>query len=201
VNRLLQLASSSPRRRVLLEGLGFTVEVLPQDIDESPLKGETARACAERLAKDKLRAALPAAAAGAPVLAADTLVVSAAGEILGKPGDRDEARAMLGKLLGGWHEVHTAVAVSMGGDGRVFTAVDTARVHMAHPGEDMLKAYLDGPEPYDKAGAYGVQGTAALWIDRVEGSFHTVMGLPLHLLPELFRRMDAGHLLLPETGR
>jgi septum formation protein len=181
----LVLASGSPRRRELLSRLGLELDVAPADIDETPLPGEAPSPHALRIARAKAEAAL-ARRPGAPVLAADTIVVLD-GEILGKPRHRDQAREMLRRLSGRSHLVITAVAVRFAG--REATVVEQARVTFRPVAEPLLDWYLATGEADDKAGAYAVQGRGALFVDRVEGNVQAVVGLPLAPLPDLFGRV------------
>ena len=173
------LASSSPRRKQLLELLGLTFEVLPADIDETWRNGEAPGVHAERLARGKAAAV---ARPEALVVGADTIVVIG-GEILGKPRDAAEARAMLRRLSGRDHEVFTAVAVAWRGK----TAAGTSRtaVHVRALDDETIAAYVATGEPLDKAGAYGIQGYGAVLVERIEGDYFTVMGLGLGLFVDL----------------
>ena len=171
------LASQSPRRRQLLEMLGIPILVQPADVQEIPLPGEAPEAYARRLARDKARA-VP----GAVVLAADTIVVLD-GEILEKPADGEGAVAMLSRLQGRTHEVISAVCLLSGGVERV--AADRTAVTMRQADEALLRAYVATGEPLDKAGSYGIQGPGAALIERVEGDFFGVMGLPIRLVLRL----------------
>ncbi len=180
----IYLASASPRRSELLRQIDVTHAVLPVDIDESPWPGEKPAHYALRLAEQKARALweqLPVAQRR-PVLAADT-TVALGDEILGKPVDHDDAVRILGRLSGREHEVHTAVAVlhEGGADARVSTSTVAFR--------PLTRAEIDWywrtGEPADKAGAYAVQGHAAVFIRRLAGSYSGVMGLPLYETWEL----------------
>ncbi|MFO1408221.1 MAG: Maf family protein [Steroidobacteraceae bacterium] len=180
------LASASPRRSELLRQAGVACEVRPVDLDESVRPGESPEAYVRRLAEAKARAAWARRPAGTsePVLAADTTVVLD-GRVYGKPGDAVEAREMLGRLAGRTHEVHTAVAVvhAGGADSRVCTSRVTMRA--IEPRE--LDWYCSSDEPYDKAGGYAIQGRAAVFVSRLDGSYSGVMGLPLCETWELLR--------------
>jgi septum formation protein len=184
---LLRLASASPRRLELLSSIGFDaerdIEVMPVDIDETPHEGESPEAYV-------LRLALAKASAGAetttlPTLGSDTAVV-VADRILGKPTSRDHALDMLSLLSGRSHEVMTAVAIS-GPEGLLTTRV-TTRVFMRHIEAHEMAAYWASGEPVDKAGGYAIQGRAALFIERVEGSHSAVVGLPLFETAKLLAR-------------
>jgi septum formation protein len=184
----LILASASPRRRQILELLGLAIEVVPSTVDELPLAGEGPREFALRAARDK---ALDVAGRHPErlVLGADT-VVDAAGAILGKPGSAAEAAAMLRRLSGREHMVHTAIALVVAGT--VHGLVDTAGVRFSTLPDAVIEWYVTGGEPMDKAGAYAIQGRGGLLVEGMTGSPHTVVGLPIHRLPELFsaHRLD-----------
>ena len=178
----LILASSSPRRRQLLELIGLPFQVVPPATDEQPRPGEEPISFARRAAHDK---AFEVAnrQPGQPVLGADT-VVEIDRMILGKPGSPAAAEEMLRALSGREHLVHTAVALVS--DGSCYDIVDTARVRCLHLSERVISWYVSTGEPLDKAGAYAVQGLGGLLVEKVEGSPNTVVGLPIHRLPELF---------------
>ncbi|RMG28344.1 MAG: septum formation inhibitor Maf [Gammaproteobacteria bacterium] len=172
------LASASPRRRELLHQIGVPFRQDVVAIDESPRPGEAPRAHVLRLARAKAEAVVAAGRAGGlPVLGADTVVVID-GEILGKPSDADQARAMLRRLSGRAHEVLTAVAVSDGR--RRAEAVSVSRVYFRDLTEAEITAYWATGEPADKAGAYAIQGRGAVFVRRLEGSHSGVVGLPLY---------------------
>ncbi|MCB5190322.1 Maf family protein [Methylobacillus arboreus] len=181
----IYLASRSPRRAELLQQIGVEFVVLPSDIDESVYNAEPAADYVLRLAREKARAcAGKLAVLDMPVLAADT-TVCVDGDILGKPQDDDEAYAMLASMSGGWHEVHTAIALASGKG--VETALSTTRVKMASLNHELIAAYVASGEPRDKAGAYGIQGLGGTLIERIEGSYSGVMGLPLFETATLLR--------------
>ncbi|MEJ2384604.1 MAG: Maf family protein [Xanthomonadales bacterium] len=174
----LILASASPRRRELLRQLGVRFEIIPADVDESVLAGETPEAYVVRLARAKALAVWRLERGRLPVLGSDTAVVLD-GRILGKPADRDEAVRMLESLSGRSHEVFSAVALVRGED-RVDDRLNVSRVTFAPLEPEWIAAYCATGDPMDKAGAYGVQGRAGERIARIEGSFYGVMGLPLY---------------------
>lgn len=180
----LVLASASPRRRQLLESAGLRFEVLPVDIDETPESGELPVALVERLARAKACEGL--ARLGdkrrVVVIGADT-VVALGDEIFGKPTSASEARTMLSRLSGASHQVYSGVAVAT--CTRIEAKVDTTIVHFRPLDAADIDCYVSSGEPMDKAGAYGIQGRAGMFVDRVEGSFHNVVGLPLHVVDEL----------------
>jgi septum formation protein len=172
------LASQSPRRRELLQQIGVYFELLPVDIDEAQQAGETPQACVQRLALEKARAgrALLPAGCSQPVMGADTLVVCG-DAMLGKPADRAAALAMLQALSGTTHQVITAVALA--GDHEA-SCLSISDVTFRALTVAECEAYWETGEPRDKAGAYAVQGLAAVFISRLEGSYSGVMGLPLY---------------------
>ncbi|MFS2122510.1 Maf family protein [Pseudomonas sp. Pseusp97] len=174
----LYLASSSPRRRELLTQIGLPFHIVPASIDETPETGESAYAYVERLARSKAQAGLNflAQRADVCVLGADTAVVLD-GRILGKPVDRDDALAMLQALSGREHEVLTAVAVA--DRERCEARVVSSRVTFREVSVEEAERYWETGEPQDKAGGYAIQGLAAVFVSRVEGSYSAVVGLPL----------------------
>ncbi len=177
----LVLASSSPRRRELLGALGVPFTVRPADVDESLRAGEDPADYVLRLALEKAAAG---ARDGELVLGADTTVVLD-GEVLGKPLDAAEASSMLGRIAGREHVVFTGVALHEGSSGRRVSAVDTTRVRMAPLSEAQIAWYVATGEPMDKAGAYGIQGKGALFVDAVFGNYGNVVGLPLPMVRRL----------------
>ena len=179
----LRLASASPRRRELLASIGVAVEVAPADIDETPLEDEAPAAYVERLARRK--AQVGAEGTTLPTLGSDTAVVVDR-HILGKPRDREDAIAMLSALSGTTHEVVTGIAVT-GPQGMLSTHVVT-RVTLRELQPDEIEAYWRSGEPVDKAGAYAIQGLAAIFVERIEGSHSAVVGLPLFETAKLLTR-------------
>jgi len=179
----------------MLRSLGLDVEVSASGYDESPIDGLTPPELATRHAREKLRAVAPRRDAGVPIVAADT-VVELDGRDLGKPRDAAEAVAMLASLSGREHLVHTAFALAVPGRPEWVEERETTRVrfHALDPAE--IAEYVATGEPFDKAGAYGIQGRAASLIEGIEGDFYTVMGLPLARLIRAFRRLGFA---LPET--
>lgn len=181
----LVLASASPRRRELLARLGLAVEVVPARVDESPRAGEPPPVQALRVAREKLEAVV-VAHRGVPVLAADT-VVALGRQPLGKPHNEAEAGEMLRFLAGRTHFVFTAVAA--GWRGQRACHLEAARVTFGAVPEDLAEWYVRSGEGDDKAGAYALQGAAAVFIPRVAGNVQAVVGLPLAVLPHLFWRV------------
>src|SRR5271165_2358563 len=191
--RFVYLASGSPRRRELLQQMGVPYQVVKVDVDESPLPQEAPAAYVNRLAAAKATAGWLATQSGAtqsrpsPVLGADT-VVMLGDEVLGKPGDREDADRMLSRLSGRTHRVLTAVAVrcDAGLDARLSSSEVTFRRIDAHE----RLAYWDTREPVDKAGAYAIQGFAAVFVADLRGSYSGVMGLPIFETAELLDAAD-----------
>ena len=183
-HRPFYLASASPRRRELLAQAGYAPDVLrlavERAVDETPLPGEPPLVYVKRLARDKALAGVAELSAGglgtAPVLGADT-TVALSGEIFGKPADADEAVAMLSRLSGREHQVLTAVALAEGE--HVDLRISVSRVRFSRVTDAQIRAYAATGEPMDKAGAYGIQGRAACFVEHLEGSYSGVMGLPL----------------------
>jgi septum formation protein len=175
----LTLASSSPRRRQLLEMLGMPVKVVPPNIPEVRRTFETPVDYVERLAREKALS-VP----GALVLGADTTVV-VRDAVLEKPADAAEALSMLQRLQGRTHQVVTSVALVA--DESVHQATDVTNVTFRRVDDAFLEAYVATGEPMDKAGAYGIQGYGAALVERIEGDFFSVMGLPVRLVLMLMR--------------
>lgn len=174
----LYLASGSPRRRELLRQIGVSFQTLNVPIDEEALPGESPSAYVERLARAKGQAGLGVLGDtdGAVVLGADTAVVMD-GRILGKPANREEALATLRTLSGRSHEVLTAVALVSAE--RVVAQVVRSQVTFRPLSQAEIEAYWASGEPQDKAGCYGIQGLAAVFVSQLQGSYSAVVGLPL----------------------
>jgi len=179
------LASQSPRRRELLTLVGITHEVRPADIDETYLAGEKPAPHAERLARGKC-AVIAERVPDALVIGSDTIVV-VDGDVLGKPASEGDAAHMLRRLSGRSHIVVTAVAVAWRGQTR--SAVEEVNVTFHSLSDDDIAAYIATREPMDKAGAYGIQGYGATIVERVDGDYFAVMGLPLQLLVRVLREL------------
>jgi septum formation protein len=177
------LASASPRRRQLLDLVGIEHEVRPANIDESMRPREAPRRHAERLAREKATA-IAKRDPDLITIAADTIVVINR-KVLGKPEDADDAARMLASLSGREHVVITAVAVSRGK--KLRSAVEEVRVKFRRLRDDEIEAYIATGEPMDKAGAYGIQGYGATIVERIEGDYFAVMGLPIVRLIGLLR--------------
>jgi len=178
------LASSSPRRSELLQQMRVSFVVLPVEIDESALEGESPTTYVERLALEKARAGWELSEKNRPVLGSDTIVVIH-GDILGKPSDRNHAIEMLKRLSGNTHQVLTAVALVEAD--RSAIRLSESRVSFSPITEQEILIYWESGEPVDKAGAYAIQGLAAAFIQHIEGSFSGVMGLPIFETMDLLK--------------
>jgi septum formation protein len=178
---MIVLASTSPRRQQLLDMLGIEYEIDPARIDESQNPGEPPEELAVRLARQKA-VTVAQRHTGVPVLAADTLVVID-GVVLGKPASRAEAKRMLTMLSGRQHRVITAVALAW--DGQMRELYDVTKVWFRSLDEAFIAEYVATGEPLDKAGSYAVQGRGAVLVQRIEGDFFGVMGLPIRLVVSL----------------
>ena len=199
----IYLASGSPRRRELLQQIGVPFRVVGTSVDEAVRPGEVPAAYVERLAADKADAGWAASRdeADVPVLAADTAVVLG-GKVLGKPADRRDAEDMLRQLSGRTHEVLTAIALLTvnGLESRISRSEVTFRSLAA----EEIRDYWETGEPADKAGAYAIQGRAAIFIADLRGSYSGVMGLPLFETAELLSKAGVWHWPRPaqlSTGR
>jgi septum formation protein len=173
------LASQSPRRAHLLRMLGLDFDIRPAEVDETYVDGEPAPVHAERLAREKAQA-VAREAADSLVIGSDTVVVLGK-DVLGKPRDRDHAIDMLMKLEGRAHRVETGIAVAR--DGNVLSGVESVKVHFRTFDRRTAEAYVKTGEPMDKAGAYGIQGYGSALVERIDGDYYAVMGLPVaHML-------------------
>lgn len=178
----LILASASPRRHELLTAAGIPHTVLTADVDESLPHGISPHEAVKTLSLRKARAVLPLAPKGAIVLAADT-VVALGGEILGKPKDKEDARRMLTALSGREHHVFTGITLTDGEKSLTAHERTTVRMRKLTPAE--IDAYIATGEPMDKAGAYGIQARASLFVTGIEGDYANVVGLPVRLVGDL----------------
>jgi len=194
---MIVLASASPRRQEILRNAGIPFTVQAADINETPLKDELPRDCAERLAREKALTVWRMRPRDM-VLGADTIVV-VDGAILGKPVDGDDAARMLRLLSGRVHQVITGVCVVGGrGDSQLNssepetrTASETTLVTMNELSDAEIREYLATAESMDKAGAYAIQGMASRWIPRIEGDYSNVVGLPMALVYSMLREREA----------
>ncbi len=190
----LILASTSPRRRELLATLGLSFDALPAaDVDEARILAECdgpLAQCLQHLAWLKGEAAA-AAHPRALVLSADT-VVEIEGDLLGKPAGEADARSMLERLSNREHRVHTGVAVQLASDGLLHSGCETTRVFFARLSADTVARYVASGEPTGKAGAYAIQGRGALLVERIDGDYSNVVGLPLRLTARLLAAAGMG---------
>lgn len=198
LDRSIYLASRSPRRRELLGHIGVKFHLLlfrsrpgqPPDVDEEPGAGEAPRDYVVRVARDKAAAGwrrmLERNLPRAPVLAADT-TVTLEGQIFGKPRDRAEAEGMLAALSGKRHEVLTAVALQY--EDEVETALSVSEVQFRELSAEEIRDYVATGEPDDKAGAYAIQGRAALFVTEIRGSQSGIVGLPLYETAQLLQKV------------
>ena len=183
----LILASGSPRRKEILSTMGLSYTIDVSQVDESAhgspeqmvveLSGRKAQAVAQKHSD-------------ALVLAADTLVYGA-GKVLGKPEDPEDAFAMLRALSGEWHEVYTGLTLINTKTGKCIQACECTRVHFVDLSDEEIHAYIETKDPLDKAGAYGIQGQAGMFIDRIDGSYSNVVGLPMAALRRMLIEMHA----------
>ena len=183
----LILASASPRRSALLAELDLVFTVRPPHTDESARPFERPADLVARLALEKAQACIEA---GELVLAADTVVVID-NQILGKPVDRDDARAMLARLSGRDHEVYTGVALADAtvAPTRLVSRVERTQVRIREAASAEIAAYVAGGEPMDKAGAYAIQGWGAVYVEAITGNYTNVVGLPIPAVEACFREL------------
>ncbi|MBQ8619233.1 MAG: septum formation inhibitor Maf [Clostridia bacterium] len=182
--RPLILASGSPRRKEILDTMGLSYIVDVSDVDESFLADPESMVL--ELSRRKAQA-VAAKHEDAIVLAADTLVFCR--EVLGKPRDAAHAREMLRALSGNWHSVFTGVTLIDTASGETLSKADMTRVHFIELSDEEIDAYVASREPLDKAGAYGIQGMSGMFIDRIEGSYSNVVGLPMALVRSMLKEI------------
>ena len=184
----LYLASSSPRRKEILENLGLKVEVI-KPLWETRVISEDPSEMVELTALEKARSVMGWVDEGV-IVAADTIVLTSDGEVLRKPKNNNEARDHLRKLSGRWHTVYTGVALLKLPERLERTAHASTRVKFKTLSDREIDCYIKSGEPLDKAGSYGIQGIASIFIERIEGDYYTVVGLPINLLYEML--LDIG---------
>jgi septum formation protein len=194
---MLVLASNSPRRKQLLGLGGWDFAILPAAIDETPFAGEAPDVYVSRLAENKVRKAAQQAPLDVIILAADTTVAISADtpgydatRILGKPHDAQEAERMLRALRGRFHRVYTGLAVLHPADGRMAKDVCMSEVGMRDYSDEEMQMYIATGDPLDKAGAYAVQHAGFHPVEKLEGCYANVMGLPVCHLARLLRQFD-----------
>lgn len=185
----LVLASASPRRKELLAQIGITPEIVPSTIEEMITTDVPEEAVME-LSRQKAEDVAARQEPGTCVIGADT-VVAAGGEILGKPASRQEAYRMISMIEGRTHQVYTGVTLVYCGQkgNRVKTFVEKTDVHLYPMSDEEIKAYSDGGEPMDKAGAYGIQGKFAAFIKGIDGDYNNVVGLPVGRVYQEIKKM------------
>ena len=191
MERRLILASASPRRRELLQKLDIRFEIRPAFVDESMLPGEDASTYPLRTAVKKAMAVAEQIGKEekALIVAADTVVVID-DDILGKPADAAEAKAMICRLAGREHIVITGLGLVDTLSGRTLSAAEQTIVYFNALSEEQIDAYIATGEPRDKAGAYGIQGKGSLLVRKIDGDFYNVMGLPLSRLDRVLAKLD-----------
>lgn len=180
------LASGSPRRQELLGMVTKDYTVKVSQVDESAITAPNPAALAQALGRAKCLA-VSRENPGELVLGCDT-VVEFQGQVFGKPKDREDARRMLTALSGNTHLVHTGVCLAR--DGKVLSRVETSEVDFLPIDREDLEAYLDTPEPYDKAGGYAIQSHAALWCTAIRGTYFNIMGLPVCLVAQMLKQFE-----------
>lgn len=187
----LYLASSSPRRANLLEQIGVSFRIVKPDISEEIADSELPEEMVLRLAVEKARKGAEMVEEPLPVMGADTIVLIR-NMILGKPGDRNQAKKMLSRLSGKTHRVLTAVAICQ--EDRIEQAISETLVRFRHLTEEEQISYCNTDEPLDKAGAYAIQGLGAVFIESIKGSYSGVVGLPLMETSRLLSLFDINYL-------
>ena len=185
--RELVLASSSPRRREIFKLIGMEFSCVNVHVDETIAPSANPETAALEIAKKKAQAAYEIKK-DAVIVAADTIVILSDGTVLGKPQDSGNAAEMLRKMQGARHTVITAVALLNGADGKIIAAYDKADVMFLPMNSSEIDWYISTGEPMDKAGAYGLQEKGMLFVQKIEGSPSAVIGLPVHLLFQLFKK-------------
>ncbi len=183
---MIYLASSSPRRADLLRQIGIDFQVLRVNVDESKIAAESAERYVSRMSETKAQAGRSLVSVDAPVLAADT-IIAIDGNIVGKPDDSFCCQQILAKLSGREHQVLSAVALNYEGKTRLKLSINQVGFRVLEASE--IDAYCATNEPLDKAGAYAIQGKAAIFIDHLAGSYSSVMGLPLFETAELLKQV------------
>ena len=187
------LASKSPRRKEILGNLGLDFEIVTSDADETYEKGTDPAEVVMLLSARKAAAVKNQLAAegrdlsDTVIIAADTVVATAYGEILGKPADRADARRMLSLLSGSVHSVLSGITVICGGSSA--SASEETFVHFSHMTDEEIEWYAASGEPDDKAGAYAIQGYASMWVEKIDGCYFNVVGLPVNALKRLLAKV------------
>lgn len=180
MNKII-LASASPRRQQILNQIGVNFEVIPSTIDEVMDYSLKPSQVAISLASQKCEDVALRSDKECIVIAADTIVVKE-NKMLGKPKNEQDAFDMLKSLNGQWHEVITGICLHRTSDGKVFRSFESTKVKMGERSEEFLRSYIATGEPFDKAGAYGIQGYGSLIVEKIDGCYFNVMGLPVYKL-------------------
>ncbi len=181
------LASGSPRRKELLMRIGVDFDIMPCDADETYDDFLSPVQVVEHLARQKAEI-VSKMVSDCVVIGSDT-IVSIDGIILGKPGNKDEAYSMIKKLSGSWHEVITGIC--MYENDKHIIEHEITKVHFVDMSETEIAEYISTDEPYDKAGAYGIQGIAGMYIDSVQGDFYNIMGFPMAKVRNMLKKVSA----------
>jgi septum formation protein len=189
------LASASPRRQQLLNQIGVKFQVVPSTIDEIMDNSMEPSQVAMSLASQKCEDVVSRIDRDCIVIAADTIVIRG-NRMLGKPESEEDAFEMLKSLNGQWHEVITGICLHRTCDGRVIRSYESTKVKMAERTDDFLRSYINTREPFDKAGAYGIQGYGSLIVEKIDGCYFNVMGLPVYKLSLVLNEL--GYRLLEE---
>ncbi|WP_058485500.1 nucleoside triphosphate pyrophosphatase [Defluviitalea phaphyphila] len=182
------LASSSPRRKMLLEQIGIPFNIIISNVEEIINSNISPSELVKSLSKQKAENVSNNLKGDFIVIGADTVVVYK-GKILGKPKDKKEAFCMLSMLQGNIHEVYTGITIIRTKDKLIKTGVEKTEVYMRELSSDLINSYIETNEPMDKAGAYGIQGKGAVLIDKIHGDYNNVVGLPLNLLSKLLEEI------------
>lgn len=188
MSKKIILASNSPRRKQLLEQIGFVFDVIPSDVDEDNVIHHDQLKNIEALALHKAQDVVKKVQEGI-IIAADTQILIN-GEAIGKPADRADALNMLSMMSGKTHKVITGVAILDAQTGQKETWVETTLVTFCELSLDEINTYLDSSEYEGKAGAYGIQGKAAVFVEKIDGCYFNVVGLPLSKLMQKLRRFS-----------
>ncbi len=187
--RRLILASKSPRRDEILDLAGYAHEVIVSDADESLTEGISAKDAVKEISRRKAAAVFEKTSGERVIVAADT-VVEDGGEVYGKPKDARDAERMLRSMSGGHHFVHTGITVTDGD--KTISETVTTKVFMRDLSDREIEGYIESGAPFDKAGAYGIQGAAGAFVEKLEGDYFNVMGLPLCRISEILSEFGIG---------
>lgn len=182
------MASASPRRQQLLNQIGLEFEVIPSRIEEVMDESLEATQVAVSLAAQKCRDIASRLDGNYLIIAADTIVVRN-NRLLGKPRDAEDAFETLKSLSGQWHDVITGLCICRTSEKKFIEEYEITRVKMAHHSDKFIKSYIETGEPFDKAGSYGIQGYGSLLVEKIEGCYFNVMGLPIYKLSSILGQL------------